>query len=114
MLPCKPHRKAMGIISAPYRSSVPGGAFKRHPQTSPAWCWQGKSTLANRLLGRERVLTGPEPGLTRDAVKDEFRWEGRHIVLIDTAGWAPLASLPTEEPGCGPSSSSNAGPPGGC
>jgi GTP-binding protein len=46
----------------------------------------GKSTLANRLLGEERLLTGPEPGVTRDAVPVEWSYEGRAIRLVDTAG----------------------------
>ena len=46
----------------------------------------GKSTLVNRLLGDERVLTGPEPGLTRDSVRIAWAWEGRRIELVDTAG----------------------------
>jgi len=46
----------------------------------------GKSTLVNALLGEERMITGPEPGLTRDAVATEFRWNGRAIQLFDTAG----------------------------
>jgi GTP-binding protein len=46
----------------------------------------GKSTLVNRLLGDERMLTGPEPGVTRDAIATEWRWKGRPIRLIDTAG----------------------------
>jgi GTP-binding protein len=46
----------------------------------------GKSTLVNRLLGEERVLTGPEPGVTRDAIAVEWRWRDRPIRLIDTAG----------------------------
>ena len=46
----------------------------------------GKSTLVNRLLGEERVLTGPEPGVTRDAIAVEWQWRGRPIRLIDTAG----------------------------
>jgi GTP-binding protein len=46
----------------------------------------GKSTLVNRLLGLERVLTGPEPGLTRDSVRIAWEWEGRRIELVDTAG----------------------------
>ena len=46
----------------------------------------GKSTLVNRLLGEERVLTGPEPGVTRDAVRVSWRWRDRDISLIDTAG----------------------------
>ncbi len=46
----------------------------------------GKSTLVNALLGEERMITGPEPGLTRDAVATDFVWEGRPIRLFDTAG----------------------------
>jgi len=46
----------------------------------------GKSTLVNSLLGEERMLTGPEPGLTRDAVATDFVWGGRQVRLFDTAG----------------------------
>jgi GTP-binding protein len=46
----------------------------------------GKSSLLNRLIGEERSLTGPEAGITRDAVLAEWRWGERDIVLHDTAG----------------------------
>ena len=46
----------------------------------------GKSTLVNALLGEERMITGPEPGLTRDAVATDFDWGGRAVRLFDTAG----------------------------
>ena len=46
----------------------------------------GKSTLVNALLGEERMITGPEPGLTRDAVATDFDWGGRSVRLFDTAG----------------------------
>jgi GTPase len=46
----------------------------------------GKSTLVNRLIGDERLLTGPEPGITRDAIAIDWSWAGRPIRLIDTAG----------------------------
>ena len=46
----------------------------------------GKSTLLNRLVGEERVLTGPEAGITRDAIRVEWQWRGRPIRLVDTAG----------------------------
>jgi GTP-binding protein len=46
----------------------------------------GKSSLINRLLEDERLLTGPEPGLTRDAVAISWLWRGRAIELVDTAG----------------------------
>jgi len=46
----------------------------------------GKSTLLNQLVGDDRVLTGPEAGVTRDAISVEWEFEGRPIRLIDTAG----------------------------
>jgi GTP-binding protein len=46
----------------------------------------GKSTLVNRLVGEERLLTGPEPGITRDAIALDWEWRGRAIRLVDTAG----------------------------
>lgn len=46
----------------------------------------GKSTLVNRLLGEERMLTGPEAGITRDAIETSWQWRGRALRLIDTAG----------------------------
>ena len=46
----------------------------------------GKSTLVNRLIGEDRVLTGPEPGITRDAIAVDWAWAGRPIRLFDTAG----------------------------
>ncbi|MDD5586482.1 MAG: ribosome biogenesis GTPase Der [Alphaproteobacteria bacterium] len=46
----------------------------------------GKSTLVNRLIGEERLLTGPEPGLTRDAIHVEWEYKGQSIRLVDTAG----------------------------
>ncbi len=46
----------------------------------------GKSTLVNRLLGEERQITGPEPGLTRDAIGIAWQWGEQAIRLIDTAG----------------------------
>ncbi len=46
----------------------------------------GKSTLINTMLGDERLLTGPEAGITRDAISVDWTWEGRPIELVDTAG----------------------------
>jgi GTP-binding protein len=46
----------------------------------------GKSTLVNRLLGEDRLLTGPEAGITRDAIAVDWAWRGRPIRLVDTAG----------------------------
>lgn len=46
----------------------------------------GKSTLLNRLLGEERAITGPEPGITRDAIAVAWSHQGRPVKLVDTAG----------------------------
>ena len=46
----------------------------------------GKSTLANRLIGEERLLTGPEAGITRDAIAIDWAWGDRAVRLVDTAG----------------------------
>ncbi|OYW08843.1 MAG: ribosome biogenesis GTPase Der, partial [Rhodospirillales bacterium 12-71-4] len=53
----------------------------------------GKSTLMNALLGEERMITGPEPGLTRDAISVEFRDEEGLIRLVDTAGLRKKARI---------------------
>jgi GTP-binding protein len=46
----------------------------------------GKSTLINRLIGEDRLLTGPEAGITRDAIAVEYGWHDRKFRLYDTAG----------------------------
>lgn len=46
----------------------------------------GKSTLVNRLLGEERVLTQDQPGTTRDAVSADFEFDGAAFTVVDTAG----------------------------
>lgn len=53
----------------------------------------GKSTLVNALLGDERMLTGPEAGITRDAIASEFVYNGRKINLVDTAGLRKHAKI---------------------
>ncbi len=46
----------------------------------------GKSTLVNRLIGEERLITGPEAGITRDAIAVDWRFDDHRLRLIDTAG----------------------------
>ncbi len=46
----------------------------------------GKSTLVNHLLGEDRMLTGPEAGITRDAIASSWHYGEREIKLVDTAG----------------------------
>src|SRR5690606_12294342 len=59
----------------------------------------GKSTLHNRPLGEDRLLTGPEAGITRDSIAVEWQWtdpatgESRPIKLIDTAGMRKKARI---------------------
>ncbi|NKE45016.1 ribosome biogenesis GTPase Der [Roseomonas frigidaquae] len=53
----------------------------------------GKSTLLNTLVGEERMITGPEPGLTRDAISVEFRDAEGPIRLVDTAGLRKKARI---------------------
>jgi GTPase len=53
----------------------------------------GKSTLINRLLGEERLLTGPEAGITRDAIAVELDWRGHRFRIHDTAGMRRRARI---------------------
>jgi GTP-binding protein len=53
----------------------------------------GKSTLVNALLGEDRMITGPEPGLTRDSVASELDYKGQSILLFDTAGLRRKAKI---------------------
>jgi len=46
----------------------------------------GKSTLVNALLGENRMMTGPEAGITRDAISIPWEYDGRKLTLVDTAG----------------------------
>ena len=53
----------------------------------------GKSTLINALIGEERLLTGPEAGITRDSISVDWEWRGRKIKLFDTAGMRRKAKV---------------------
>ncbi|HHZ08662.1 MAG TPA: ribosome biogenesis GTPase Der [Rhizobiales bacterium] len=53
----------------------------------------GKSTLINALIGEERLLTGPEAGITRDSISVDWQWRGRRIRLFDTAGMRRRAKV---------------------
>jgi GTP-binding protein len=72
--PASKENRAAAAEDAPIRLAVVG-----RPNT-------GKSTLINRLLGEERMLTGPEAGITRDAVAVDVDWRNRHLRIHDTAG----------------------------
>ncbi|WEK41605.1 MAG: ribosome biogenesis GTPase Der [Candidatus Sphingomonas colombiensis] len=57
----------------------------------------GKSTLVNRMLGEDRMITGPEAGITRDSIAIDWEWQGpdgpRQVRLIDTAGMRKRAKV---------------------
>ncbi|MCF3596079.1 ribosome biogenesis GTPase Der [Rhodobacteraceae bacterium LMO-12] len=53
----------------------------------------GKSTLINRILGDDRLLTGPEPGITRDAISLSLDWDGVPVRVFDTAGMRKKAKV---------------------
>ena len=53
----------------------------------------GKSTLINAMVGEERLLTGPEAGITRDSISVDWDWHGRKIKLFDTAGMRRKAKV---------------------
>jgi GTP-binding protein len=53
----------------------------------------GKSTLVNRIIDEERMITGPEAGITRDAIAIDWHWQGRPLRLVDTAGLRKRAKI---------------------
>ena len=53
----------------------------------------GKSTLINKIIGEERLLTGPEAGITRDAISVKSVWMGTHTRIFDTAGMRKKARI---------------------
>ena len=53
----------------------------------------GKSTLINRMLGEDRLITGPEAGITRDSIAIDWLWRDRRVRLIDTAGMRKRAKV---------------------
>ena len=53
----------------------------------------GKSTLVNKMLGEERMITGPEAGITRDSISLEWLWNDKAVRLVDTAGLRKRAKV---------------------
>ena len=53
----------------------------------------GKSTLVNRMIGEERMITGPETGITRDSISIQWEWNGQPVQLVDTAGLRKRAKV---------------------
>ena len=53
----------------------------------------GKSTLVNKMLGEDRMITGPEAGITRDSISLDWEWQDRKVRLVDTAGLRKRAKV---------------------
>ncbi|MCL6699346.1 ribosome biogenesis GTPase Der [Sphingomonas sp. NSE70-1] len=53
----------------------------------------GKSTLVNKMLGEERMITGPEAGITRDSISLDWQWNEKAVRLVDTAGLRKRAKV---------------------
>jgi GTP-binding protein len=53
----------------------------------------GKSTLINKLIGEDRLVTGPEPGITRDSIEVPFEYFGHKFEILDTAGMRKRAKV---------------------
>lgn len=53
----------------------------------------GKSTLVNAIIGEERMITGPEAGITRDSISLQWTWNGHPVQLVDTAGLRKRAKV---------------------
>ena len=53
----------------------------------------GKSTLVNTMVGEERMITGPEAGITRNSISLDWEWEGRPVRLVDTPGLRKRAKV---------------------
>ena len=87
-----------GLFEALLPFGPPEGEAEEETETGDAWKTKplklaivgrpnaGKSTIINKLLGDERMLTGPEAGITRDSISVSWDWDGHPIRLIDTAG----------------------------
>ncbi|HTP81437.1 MAG TPA: ribosome biogenesis GTPase Der [Alphaproteobacteria bacterium] len=89
-----PHQEAREEQTAPGADSDPGAEAERAIRVAVVGRPNvGKSTLVNRLVGEERLLTGAEPGITRDAIEIPWTSQGRNFVLVDTAGLRKKARI---------------------
>ncbi|CAA7619793.1 ribosome biogenesis GTPase Der [Magnetospirillum sp. UT-4] len=96
----RPHAEAAGALAEPeedHDEAEEGGEAPRPDRPLQMVVVGrpnvGKSTLVNRLLGEDRMLTGPEAGLTRDAITSEWEHKGRRLRLVDTAGLRKRAQI---------------------
>jgi len=80
------YREQAGVAEPPGEGPVETGAARPLRIAIVGRPNVGKSTLINALLGEERMITGPEAGITRDAIASDLEWQGRPLLLFDTAG----------------------------
>ena len=79
----RPHVEHEGEEAEPEEEDEEGGPLKLAIVGRPN---AGKSTLVNTMLGEERMITGPEAGITRDSISLDWEWQGKPVRLVDTAG----------------------------
>jgi GTPase len=79
----RPHVEREGAEDEPEEQDEEGGPLKLAVVGRPN---AGKSTLVNTMLGEERMITGPEAGITRDSISLDWQWRGKPVRLVDTAG----------------------------
>jgi GTP-binding protein len=93
------HGEGMGDLFAALAAVAPGqeaGEVKGERPTHVAIVGRpnaGKSTLVNALIGEDRLLVGPEAGITRDAISIDWRWRDKLYRLVDTAGMRKRAKV---------------------
>ena len=85
-----PHVEREEVAEAPIDEDDPSAPLKLAIVGRPN---AGKSTLVNAMLGQERMITGPEAGITRDSISLEWEWQGRPVRLVDTAGLRKRAKV---------------------
>src|SRR3954453_770764 len=85
-----PHVERDEAVEAPIDEDDPSAPLKLAIVGRPN---AGKSTLVNAMLGQERMITGPEAGITRDSISLEWEWQGRPVRLVDTAGLRKRAKV---------------------
>lgn len=86
------HAEGMGELAVRLQEFIPEALDEENDEDRPMHLAivgrpnAGKSTLINRLLEDDRLLTGPEAGITRDSIAVDWNWEGKRVRLFDTAG----------------------------
>ena len=86
----RPHVERDGAEAEPEGEDEEGGPLKLAIVGRPN---AGKSTLVNTMLGEERMITGPEAGITRDSISLDWEWQGKPVRLVDTAGLRKRAKV---------------------